>query len=398
MGTLTFIGKRLVFAGFAFFVALTFVFVLYRAIENNPVNVFAPTGHHGITEEQRAALIERWGLDKSIPEQYLYYLINIFQGDLGTSFEHQRPVSDLIIERLPWTLLILGTSTVLSTIIGVLIGAYIGWRRASRLDASFVTSSLILNATPLFFTGMVFIALFGYQAHPNVNDWKIPIPIFSFLAILITIIILIIRRKGKSLKEKIQLDKKSAFIVGMIIIFGSILTWVSLQLSDGYLHLWFPISGGKTPGIEAQGTIVTIQNILHHALLPILVLTIYGVLAYGWFMRGNIIGVLTEDYVQTAVSKGLSDNEVLYGHCMRNAILPVVTDIGMSFGTIVGGSILVEQVFSYPGTGLLIYQALLNSDYNLVQGSFIIITALTLLGLVIAEVLYSIIDPRVQRA
>ena len=113
-------------------------------------------------------------------------------------------------------------------------------------------------------------------------------------------------------------------------------------------------------------------------------------------MRGNIISVLTEDYVQTAISKGLTDNQVLYGHCMRNAILPVVTDIGLSFGSIVGGSILIETVFGYPGTGLLIYDGLLNHDYNLVQGAFIIITALTLFGLLIAEVLYGIIDPRVQ--
>ncbi len=398
MGTLGFIGKRILFAAFAFFVALTFVFLLYRAIENDPVNVFAPAGHHGITDEQKEVLIKKWGLDKSIPEQFIIYLSNIFRGDLGYSFEHGRPVSDLILERLPWTLLILGTSTILSTIIGVLIGAYIGWRRASKLDATFVTSSLILNATPLFFTGIFFIYFLGYQAHPEKNDWKIPYPIFYSLVVLVIIFILIYRRKGKTFKEKMQFDRSFSSKIGLVVLLGLILTLISLNFSDGDLHLWFPISGGKTPGIEDQGSIATLQNIFHHALLPILVLTIYGVLAYGWFMRGNIIGVLTEDYVQTAISKGLDENEVLYGHCMRNAMLPVVTDIGMSFGSIIGGSILVEQIFSYPGTGDLIYTALLNSDYNLVQGSFIIITALTLLGLVIAEVLYSVIDPRVQRS
>jgi peptide/nickel transport system permease protein len=398
MGTLAFIGKRLLFASFAFFVALSFVFVLYRAIENDPVNVFAPVGHHGITDEQRATLIEKWGLNKTIPEQFLIYLTNVFQGDLGISFEHQRPVSDLIMERLPWTLLIVGTSTILSTIIGVLIGAYIGWRRASNLDTAFVTSSLILNATPLFFTAIFFIFFLGYQAHPNQSDWKLPYPIFYGILSLCIIFILILRRKGTTFKEKLQFDSKFGRKIIIILLIALGMTLISQNISDGYFHLWFPIAGGKTPGIESQGTIATIQNIFHHAALPIFVLTIYGVLAYGWFMRGNIIGILTEDYVQTAISKGLSENEVLYGHCMRNAILPVVTDIGMSFGSIIGGSILVEQVFSYPGTGDLIYTALLNSDYNLVQGSFIIITALTLLGLVIAEVLYSIIDPRIQRS
>ena len=397
MGTLGFIGKRMFFALFAFFVALTFVFILYRAIGNDPVDVFAPVGHHGITDEQREVLIKKWGLDKSLPEQYVIYLINVFQGDLGISFEHQRPVTELIQERLPWTLLLLGTSTILSTIIGILLGAYIGWRRALKIDTTFVTSSLILNAIPLFFTGIFFIYFLGYQAHPNTSDWKIPYPIFYFLASLIAIFILIYRRKGKTLKEKIQLDRKFAAKIGMILISGLVLSIISLSISDGYLHLWFPIAGAKTPGIEVYGPIATLQDIFHHALLPILVLSIFGVLSYGWFMRGNIIGVLTEDYVQTAISKGLSENEVLYGHCVRNAMLPVITDIGMSFGGIIGGSILVEQVFSYPGTGDLIYTALLNSDYNLVQGTFIIITALTLVGLVIAEILYSVIDPRVQR-
>jgi ABC-type dipeptide/oligopeptide/nickel transport system permease component len=397
MGTLGFIGKRILFAIFAFFVALTIVFMLYRLIENDPVNLFAPTGHHGISEEQKAALIIKWGLDKSYIEQYFTYIGNIFQGDLGISYEFGRPVMDLILERLPWTLLILGTSTILSTIIGVLIGAYIGWRRASQLDATFVTSSLILNATPLFFTGIFLIFFFGYAAHPETNDWKIPYPIFYSLLCLSIIFILVYRRKGKTFREKIQLDRKSAYRISFIVIIGFLLILISPIISDGYFHLWFPISGGKTPGIESQGFIATVQNILHHSFLPIVVLTIYGVLAYGWFMRGNIIGVLTEDYVQTAVSKGLSENEVLYRHCMRNAILPVVTDVGMSFGSIIGGSVIVEQVFSYPGTGDLIYNALLNSDYHLIQGSFIIITALTLLGLVIAEVLYGVIDPRIQR-
>jgi peptide/nickel transport system permease protein len=387
---LTYIGKRSLFALFALFVALTFVFLLYRAIAGDPVSLYAPVGRKGITEEQRQAIIRSFGLDKSVLEQYILYLQNLLKGDLGHSLKYRRPVSEVIAERLPWTVFLVGTSTVISTTIGVLIGAYSGWRRASKFDTVFVTSSLVINAIPLFFVGMVFIALFGFQAHPTREDWKIPIPVISGLIILTILLYALNKHRKEKLSQ--ELVKVYGVPIGITIV-STILLMI---FTDGYLHLWFPISGGKTPGIEQQGIFAFTQDVLFHAFLPLGTLILFGILGYGWFMRGNVIGVLTEDYVQTAISKGLNDNQVLYGHCMRNSILPVVTDIGLNFGSIVGGSILIEQLFGYPGTGLLIYDALLSRDYTLTQGSFIIITALTLFGLFIAEVLYGIIDPRVK--
>ncbi|MHA2073563.1 MAG: ABC transporter permease [Candidatus Hodarchaeales archaeon] len=397
MGMLTYIGKRSLFAVFALFIALTFVFVIYRAIAGDPVSLYAPTGRQGISEEQRQVIIKNFGLDKSVLEQYILYLQNLFRGDLGHSLKYRRPVSEVIAERLPWTMFLIGTSTVISTSLGVLIGAYSGWRRATKLDTAFVTSSLVINAIPVFFVGMVFIALFGFQAHPSRDDWKIPIPAFSFLFILIILYGLNKRRKGKSIQDMFIAERKAMMMYGFLIGVTLILTIILVLFTDGYIHFWFPISGGKSPGIEQSGSLIAFtQDILFHAFLPLVTLIIFGILGYGWFMRGNVIGVLTEDYVQTAISKGLSDNQVLYGHCMRNSILPVITDIGLNFGSIVGGSILIETLFGYPGTGLLIYDALLSRDYTLVQGSFIIITALTLFGLFIAEIIYGIIDPRVK--
>lgn len=396
MGFLTYIGKRLVFSAFAFLIALTFVFVIYRAIAGDPVSLYAPTGRQGITEEQRQIIIENFGLNKSIFEQYILYLQNLFEGDLGHSLKYRRPVADVIWDRLPWTLFLIGTSTIISTTLGVLIGAYSGWRRASKLDTAFVSASLVVNAIPLFFVGMVFIALFGFNAHPTRDDWKVPFPIISVISILIIVYVLNKRRKGKPIQDMLINERKTVLLSSFLIASILILTIYSVFFSDGYLHLWFPISGGKTPGIERRGAIAFFQDVLFHAFLPLTTIIIFSTLGYGWFMRGNVIGVLTEDYVQTAISKGLNDNQVLYGHCMRNSILPVVTDLGLNFGSIVGGSLLIETVFGYPGTGLLIYDALLSRDYTLIQGSFVIITALTLFGLFIAEILYGIIDPRVK--
>ena len=103
-------------------------------------------------------------------------------------------------------------------------------------------------------------------------------------------------------------------------------------------------------------------------------------------MRGNLINVLTEDYIKTARAKGLNENQVLYKHAFRNALLPVITSIGMSIGGLIGGAVLIETVFSYPGTGRMLYDALIRRDYPLVQGAFIIISGLTLLGLLFAVV------------
>jgi peptide/nickel transport system permease protein len=329
LGLKRYIGKKLLFAGLAYFVAIVLVFVLYHIIPGNPTDVFANDPR--VPLDVREGLIERWGLNKPLYEQFIIYLGNILSGDLGYSFIHQQPVGNLIMEALPWTLLLLGLSTIISTTAGIALGAFVAWRRATKLDTVFVSTSLVINAIPIFFIGMLFLAFFGYQV--RVLGWPI----------------------------------------------------------------WFPTHGAITPGIEEFGDPIFVAlDILWHMALPLSVMVLNGILSWGWFMRGNIIGELTEDYIQTAIAKGLSDREVLYRHAIRNAAIPVVTDIGMSFGGIVGGAVLIETVFSYPGTGLLLFNALIGHDYALIQGGFLIIAGLTLLGLVIAEVLYGLLDPRVR--
>ena len=329
LGLARYIGKKLLFAGLAYFVAITLVFILYHIIPGDPTDIFANDPR--VPLDVRDGLITRWGLDRPLIEQYFIYLGNLLQGDFGYSFIHQQPVTNIILEALPWTLLLLGISTIISTITGVALGAYVAWRRASKLDTAFVSTSLFINAIPIFFLGMLFLALFGYHTR------SLGIP------------------------------------------------------------FWFPTHGAQTPGIEQFGDPIFIAlDILWHMALPLTVMVLNGILSWGWFMRGNTIGVLTEDYIQTAIAKGLSEKEVLYRHAVRNATIPVVTNIGMSFGGIVGGAVLIETVFSYPGTGLLLYNALIGHDYPLIQAGFIIIAGLTLLGLVVAEILYGFLDPRIR--
>ena len=328
MGLKTYIGKKILFALVAYFVAITLVFFLYHALPGSPANVFAMDPR--VPPAVRDELLTRWGLNEPLWKQYFIFLGNLLQGDLGYSFIHKKAVGEVIGESLPWTLLLLGTSFVLNAVIGILLGAFVAWRRGSKLDTSFVLTYNVYNALPLFFVGMLFIALFGFTA--RINNWPI----------------------------------------------------------------YFPTYGAQTPGASETGFFPYLGDILWHLFLPLLVLTISGVLGWSWFMRGNLINVLTEDYIKTARAKGLNENQVLYGHAFRNALLPVVTSIGMSIGGLIGGAVLIETVFSYPGTGRMLYDALVRRDYPLVQGAFIIIAGITLIGLLISEIIYGFIDPRIR--
>ncbi|MCG3227142.1 MAG: ABC transporter permease [Candidatus Heimdallarchaeota archaeon] len=330
MGLKGYIAKKILFALVAFFVALTVVFFLYHVMPGNPADIFAQDPR--VPPEVRDNLLERWGLNEPLWKQYGLYLKNILQGDFGYSFLHRKPVITLIAERLPWSLLLLGSAFLINGVVGISLGSFVAWKRGSKLDTTFVLTYNIYNALPLFFVGMMFIAFFGFFARTH----------------------------------------------------GS--------------PIWFPFVGAKTPLIEREGTLMVILDVLWHLVLPLSTLVIAGILGWSWFMRGNLINVKTEDYIQTAKAKGLSDTQVLYRHGMRNAILPVITDIGMSIGWLIGGSVLIETVFAYPGTGKLLFDAIMFKDYPLLQGSFIIIAGLTLLGLLIAELLYGFVDPRIRTA
>lgn len=321
--------KKIFDAFFTFFIATTIVFYLYHILPGSAANIFAQDPR--LSAETRASLVADWGLDRPIFEQYYLFLLNLLQGDLGYSFHHRRPVSELIGETLPWTLLLLGSSFIISSILGIILGAFIAWRRGSKTDTTFVLSYNIYNAFPLFFVGMLFVGIFGYKA--KVDNWG-----FSF-----------------------------------------------------------PLNGAEDPIISAYGTDWEIfVDVVRHLVLPLSVLVLSGVLGWAWFVRGNMIQILSEDYIQTAHAKGLSNTKVLYRHGLRNAMLPVVTAIGLDFGALMGGNVLIETVFSYPGTGFLLFESLLQGDYPVVQGAFIIIAGLTLLGLLISEILYAVIDPRIR--
>jgi peptide/nickel transport system permease protein len=172
---------------------------------------------------------------------------------------------------------------------------------------------------------------------------------------------------------------------------GTILLW----LFSIYFHV-FPAGGAASPFLSKMPLLDQVGNIAEHAFLPGLTLTLAAFAGYSLMMRNTLVEELTQDYVTVAVAKGLSNRAVLFKHAARNAMLPMITLIGLNLGYVVSGALLVEVVFSYPGVGYLTYQAVLAHDYPLLQGLFFVLSVAVIIANFFADIIYSLVDPRVK--
>ncbi len=305
------------------FAALGINFAIPRLMPGSPVDVF--TGGVKLTVEARQALIERFGLDAPLWEQFWYYIINAFRGDFGLSFYYfPKPVWDAMMEALPWTLLVVLSSLILQVIIGYFLGATAAWKVGTKTDSILQTFSLAIFSAPLFWVAMVLLYVFGFQ-----------------------------------------LD-------------------------------WFPLSGCFTAGATYSSPLEHIADIMKHAALPIIALTIAQYASYQLILRNTMVGVLKEQYILTAEAKGLSESRIKYRHAARNALLPMITFLGVSFAISIGGSVFIEAVFSYPGIGKLIYDSVLCRDYPLLQGCFFMFSLVVIVVNFVVDIAYMYLDPRIR--
>lgn len=303
--------------------AVTLNFLLPRLMPGSPLRFLVGEDVALLSPESVQELLARHGLDRPLWEQYLRYLRDLVRGDLGYSYQENKPVLTVLGERLPWTLLLTGTALALSTTLGFTVGAWAAWRHGSAFDAVTLSLFVLLDSMPSFWLGMILIALFA-------------------------------------------------------------------------VHLgWFPIFGAQTPWAALTGW-EYLLDILKHLALPALTLTLATISGTFLVMRSAMINVLGEDYIRTARSKGASELQVLYRHAVRNGLLPVATVFMINLGFLVSGATVVETVFSYPGLGRLLYEAVLQRDYPLMQGAFLLITVSVLVANFLADLLYSRIDPRVR--
>lgn len=295
--------QRTMFYLIAFWIAITLNFALPRIMPGDPLSAIIAklSLQGGVTPETRAALEVMFGgaTDKPILVQYLDYLVNLSRGELGLSFSYYpSPVFEVIRTALPWTILLIGTATVVSFLIAQSFGIVAGWLRGRPFDTIAAPTATIIQSVPYFWLAIMFSFLF-YK------------------------------------------------VLG-----------------------WFPRSGGYDyTAVQIGFTPEFISSALYYAVLPAMTIVISSIGAGMVGMRNMMVSTMGEDYIITAEAKGLSERRVMLAYAARNAILPSISGFAIALGFVVGGSVLTEAVFAYPGVGTVLLTAVENNDYALMQGS-----------------------------
>jgi len=327
MGFRAYASRRIMNTIIILMVTVTLQFFIFRVMPGNPIAHFA---NPNLPLEARKTLLEMWGLDRPLHEQFLTYLYNLFSGRLGISFVSQRYVSDELLERLPNTILLMGSSTVLMIILGIHLGVSAGSRRGTKTDIASVTFGLLTQGLPVFFLGLLLLLTFAYY----------------------------------------------------------------LPIATGGL-INFPVAGtvSRPPPTDLPGYVL---DMLWHLTLPMVTLVVIGFGGYTLVVRNLMIDVLTQDYILTAKAKGLDTGSIVYRHALRSILPPVSTMIGLSISGIVGGAVITETIFSWHGVGRYLYEAVLQSDYPVMQGTFFLLSLVTILANLVVDFVYGILDPRIR--
>lgn len=318
-----FIGRRVLQGMVVLWAVITILFLVFRLMPGDPLVVYISDG---LSEEHRLQMMRQFGLDRPLWEQYFIYLANILQGDLGVSFHYRRPVVELIFSVLPNTLILTVTGVLLAYLFGILMGAYLAWKRGSVVETVGISAALTTRAAPEFWLGMLLLAAF-------------------------------------------------AFSLG-----------------------WFPSGGANSAGVvyESEWARVLSLDFLAHLALPSLAMALHLQGLPLLLMRSNMLEVMKEEYVVMARMKGLSEWRIILHHAARNALLPVVTAFTIVLASTIGSNVVIETVFSWPGLGRMLVEAVQSSDYPLAQGAFLLIAVTLSVFTLIADLLYGMLDPRVS--
>jgi peptide/nickel transport system permease protein len=296
-------------------------FLLIKMAPGDAADILAGQMGHA-TLEFTEQLRRDFGLDLPLIEQFLIYMGRLARLDLGVSFIQGVPVLDLILDRLPATIVLMVAAITLAVGIGIVLGVSAARWQGTWLDNVISVSALVIYATPAFWLGLMLIVLFS-----------------------------------------IQLD---------------------LLPSGGMMQ----IGAGKVGFVLAL-------DVAKHLILPAATLGLFYVAIYTRLMRAAMLEVYGLDFITTARAKGLSEGTIAWTHALRNALLPVVTLAGVQFGHLLGGSVLVETVFGWPGLGRLVFDALLQRDLNLLLGILFISSVVVVLANLIVDLLYGFLDPRI---
>jgi peptide/nickel transport system permease protein len=319
--------KRSIHAVITLFATVILQFFIFRVLPGNPISFMISPN---FPLESRKALIKLWGLDQPMHEQFLTYLVNIFSGKFGLSFSTQRYVLDEIMERLPNTLLLMGSATVIYIALGIWLGVLAASKRGSKLDVGSVSLGLFAQALPTFFLGLLLLFVFGYY---------LPLATKGIIS--------------------------------------------------------FPVAGtiSRPPPVDPVGYVV---DVLWHLTLPLTTLVVINFGGYLLVVRNLMIDALAEDYILMARAKGLTKQAILYRHGFRSIFPPVATMVGLSLSGVIGGAVITETIFSWHGIGRYLYDAIMEYDYPVMQGTFYLIALVTIIGTLVVDLIYGLLDPRIK--
>ena len=385
-----FIGKRLVQMVLLFVIFLTILFFLLDAQPGDLSQQYI--GNPDIPPEEKAHLAARLGLDQPLWGRYLAYMRNFFTGDFGNSLsQYPTPVMTLIGRALPRTLVLFLTATVVSYYLGFLTGKVLAWRRGRFTEYALTLGGVGLYTVfypwfalvMIWFLGFALTEWTGLRIFPisrfvDTNDW-LGAPFTTnevFLRMIWLALVGALVAAAITFVAHRLLDRPLAIRVR---------NWSLLVgLVIPFVYFWF------SPMRPYAG------DILHHTMLPVITLSAVNFAGIMLLTRGAMLETLREDYILTARAKGLPDKVIRDRHAARNALLPVVTSLVLALAFVIGGGILTETIFSWPGIGLLMYDAVIGEDIPLAMGGLSIIAILALFGHLIADILYVYLDPRIR--
>ncbi|HMN84830.1 MAG TPA: ABC transporter permease subunit [Bauldia sp.] len=318
------------------FIGVSFVaFLFIRLLPGDPILLLA--GERSIPAERYQELLQRYGFDRPLIEQYLIYLGQLLHGDLGTSFVTKKPILAEFFTLFPATLELSLCAIVFAVVFGVPAGVVAAVRRGSTLDHGLMSTALVGYSMPIFWWALL-----------------------------------------------------------LIIVFSGTLGWTPVSGRIGLTYFFKPVTGFMLVDSLISGQKGAFASAVSHLILPTIVLGTIPLAVIARQTRSAMLEVLGEDHVRTARAKGLSPYRVVGLHALRNALIPVVTTIGLQVGVLLAGAILTETIFSWPGIGKWMVDSISRRDYQAVQGGLVLIALIVMLVNLGVDVLYGLINPRIR--
>ena len=319
------------------FIGVTLIsFAFIRVLPGDPIIVMA--GERGLTEERYQALVRQYGFDKPVLQQYWDYLTGVLRGDLGASFVTKKPVWDEFFALFPATLELSICAMIFAVVLGIPAGVIAAVNRGKLFDRALMSTALVGYSMPIFWWALL-----------------------------------------------------------LIIVFSGNLGWTPVSGRISLLYYFDAVTGFMLIDAALSGQEGALGSAIQHLILPTIVLGTIPLAVIARQTRSAMLEVLGEDYIRTAKAEGLAPLRVNGLHALRNALIPVVTVIGLSVGTLLAGAILTETIFSWPGIGKWMVDSIFRRDYPVVQGGLLLIAVMVMIVNLAVDLLYGLINPKIRK-